>query len=44
MVNHGGEFGTTETVEWTGCTDSPEMLPVLAEKKSTVTVGGKSEP
>ena len=41
MVNHGGEFGTTETVEWSGCTDSPEML---LEKKFTVTVGGKSEP
>ena len=43
MVNHGGEFGMTETVEWTSCTDSPEILPVL-EEKSTVTVGGKSEP
>ena len=43
MVNHGGEFGITAMVEWTGCTDSPEMLPVLEEKKSTVTVGGISE-
>ena len=44
MVNHGGEFGTTAMVEWTDCTDSPEMLLILEEKKFTVTAGGKSEP